>query len=507
IDSVGILIEQHSVPQIVPRFDFLSKNDAFFGQWDPPMFMLPSTFHLLVGIDPDSERQITSISFQALKEDIEDPFVEQYANGAEVIKVMRLLDPNLPVKAEIEWETLDITKEQTAKWKEDLNIAYDEPISFGEQQKVEQLFNELLEYPSLSRQTFEADFKSFMTPFSYERFVIDENYQVMNEEGSTYVWTDATSQFFSTLPIDYNFKSNHDIVTVQKKGKHKGVPVYREIEQKSGDYQYYLEKGEDPPFYIHPEGAYRIKPFQDDLSASPLGIYQMAPIMLLKDVDGNVLDKPVEVYPTIFPGSFAPTPAQGVIHIKDTKTIKGNAPIDAIRIRVAGLDGYDEQAQEKIEGIAMDLLEHGYEVDIVVGVSYQYMEVYVEGLGTISQPWTTLGAAATLIDSWSGTTVLLSVMFSLIALLYLWNRLYFYRKRKTAEVRLLTQLGWETNKIKQLNRLELSFLFIMAWLLSLLGIWVAYRSMDMDGIKQLLYWNGGFAVVGVMFVLGASEWR
>src|SRR5699024_8072644 len=139
--------------------------------------------------------------------------------------------------------------------------------------------------------------------------------------------------------------------------------------------------------------------------------------------------------------------------------------------------------------------------------SYQYMEVYVEGLGTISQPWTTLGAAATLIDSWSGTTVLLSVMFSLIALLYLWNRLYFYRKRKTAEVRLLTQLGWETNKIKQLNRLELSFLFIMAWLLSLLGIWVAYRSMDMDGIKQLLYWNGGFAVVGVMFVLGASEWR
>src|SRR5699024_9222018 len=319
----------------------------------------------------------------------------------------------------------------------------------------------------------------------------------------------ASTQFFHVHPIDYKIHPHKDKLMVEQISNYRGIPTYRKIEKVSGDYVDYLYDVKDAPFVFHSNqsAVYTIKEHQEALSASPLGLYQMDSVKLIEDENGKRLENEVDIHQTIYPGSFVPSPAHGVIDIEDSVILKGDQPIDAIRIRVAGLDGYDEQAQEKIEDIAMDLLEHGYEVDIVAGASYQYMEVYVEGLGTISQPWTTLGAAATLIDSWSGTTVLLSGMFSLIALLYLWNRLYFYRKRKTAEVRLLTQLGWETNKIKRLNRLELSFLFIMAWLLSLLGIWVAYRSMDMDGIKQLLYWNGGFAVVGVMFVLGASEWR
>jgi hypothetical protein len=46
--------------------------------------------------------------------------------------------------------------------------------------------------------------------------------------------------------------------------------------------------------------------------------------------------------PTLIPGGFIATPAAGVTTIEAAEIIKGETPIDAIWIRVAGIDTYNK---------------------------------------------------------------------------------------------------------------------------------------------------------------------
>ena len=66
--------------------------------------------------------------------------------------------------------------------------------------------------------------------------------------------------------------------------------------------------------------------------------------------------------------------------------IKGEKPIDAIRIGVAGIESYDAAAQVKIENLATYLLNQLNEVDIVAAF-IKKMEMDVEGIGLVTAPW------------------------------------------------------------------------------------------------------------------------
>lgn len=501
VESVGILIEQESKPRVVPEFDFFSKNHAVFMEWSPPSFMLPNTYHVMAGIDPESEERLTGISFEKLHDnDAFDKHTFQFAGDASIIPVMKLADPTVPVEAIITWEELDIHKEQTSQWKRELGVNPNEPLLLGDPKKYVELFNELITYPATNKTEYAIDFKEVLKPFQYQPFSVSKDLSILpNDRGFT-AHLGSTSKFYSASPINYTVEKDKSL-SVKQVGDFHGVPVYRNIEEKGGTFHEIKEL----PFVLNPHGEYSIEQFKRSLSSSPLGIYQMAPVKLIKDQNDKILDKPIELYSTIFPGSFIPSPAHGVINITDAEIIKGEKPIDAIRVRVSGITEYNAEAQEKIGAVAKQLLTMGYEVDIVAGSSYQNMDVLVEGLGTVSQPWTTLGAAATIIKGWSGTTAILSICFMVTSIIYIWNRLYFYQKRKAEEIKLLLQFGWDTSKVKLLVRMELIFFVVLSWLFSLIVLSIMNHYTDGPATVSLFLWNGAFAALALVFMIGITE--
>jgi putative ABC transport system permease protein len=506
LDSVGFMLEQDSEPNIIPEYDFLSKNNAEFMQWDPPAFWLPLTFHIMTGIDPEEEEKLTGIAFDEIKDNQNyDKSTFAFAKGAPVIPVMKLSDPKVPIETVITWEELNIEKEQTAAWKQELGVDKDGLLMFGDRKKYDDLFERLLQYPALSKDKYKIDFKEVIKPFEYHSFMVEKDLSIKENENMYMGHLGSTSKFYSAQPVNYIIDKKNSALSVKQVGNFHGVPTYRSIEEKGGTFNELNQL----PFVLNPNGEYTVKETEKTLSASPLGIYQLAPIMLIRDENGNDLEKPIELYSTIFPGSFVPSPAHGVINITDSEIIKGDKPIDAIRVRVASISDYNEEAIENIEFIAKQLLEMGYEVDIVAGASYQNTEVLVEGLGTVIQPWTTLGAAATIVNGWSGTTILLSLFFVLTAIIYIWNRLYFFRQRKTDEIRLLLNFGWEVRKVKRLLRIELVLIVLFSWGLSLLSLFFLHKYTSNSNLGSLLLWNILFANIFLIFMIGTTElsWR
>lgn len=460
--NIGLLIEQEEIPQLVPPFIAFSGGNAWFDGEFPPSFLLPNTYHLLVGIDPKSEEQLTGITFASLSNELArfERDAYQFAEDAPIINVMHLTDPQVPVGTEIQWETLDISKEQTEEWKRELGLEKgDFFYSIGEE-KLEQMHQMLLQYPHLEKNTFKKYFNDEIKPFHYKTFQLNKDFSI-NKDYDNYFGDRGNVTFYLTSPIQYIMKNND--LHVSKKGSQNGVPIYREMKKSGGTF---AELGGELPFVFHPTGEYTIKEFEANLSSSPLGIYQLAPIKLIKDSNGTVVESPKELTSTIYPGSFVPSPAHGVITLQDAQLIKGDQPIDAIRVRIAGITEYNKAAKIKIEEVSTRFMENGYEVDIVAGSSYQEVPVMVEGVGTVIQPWTTLGAAASISENWSGTTFLLMILFSITAFIYLVNRNNFYLLMKNEEIALLHQFGWDTKKVKQLLLTELSILLVFSYIIS-----------------------------------------
>ncbi|WP_165314427.1 hypothetical protein [Agromyces protaetiae] len=85
-------------------------------------------------------------------------------------------------------------------------------------------------------------------------------------------------------------------------------------------------------------------------------------------------------------------------------------PISAIRVRVGGIDGYTPEAQQRVIEVAQAIEELGFDASIVAGSSPTDADVRVDGyafgtsdpagaqtvgdLGTVTQRWSELGAAA-----------------------------------------------------------------------------------------------------------------
>lgn len=79
-------------------YDYLKKhigNKFGTGSGDKPTFMIPQTFHLVMGIDFKQEAKLTGIPFTALNRELtpEEQNVMSFAKGAAMIKVLYLEDP------------------------------------------------------------------------------------------------------------------------------------------------------------------------------------------------------------------------------------------------------------------------------------------------------------------------------------------------------------------------------------------------------------------------------
>lgn len=158
----------------------------------------------------------------------------------------------------------------------------------------------------------------------------------------------------------------------------------------------------DYPFLLAPVGDYDLEDLElpdNPLNWVPIGAYEPPDTRLVADPSGDPVD-PVSMNPTFDPAGLLQPPPLAITDIVSAEILRGDAPIDAIRVRVDGIGGFDAAAQAKVEEVAGSIRALGLDVDIVAGSSPQPVELYWPSyhpdgsdLGWVEQGWSTLGAA------------------------------------------------------------------------------------------------------------------
>lgn len=458
-------------------FDFINTYQSIlYGiSGESPQYLIPQTYHLMVGIDSEQEKKLTGIDFSEVKRDLEidEKQLMSFAGDAPIINVLYLKDPKIPIKLNLEKTELLWDSTDTIALKKMFHQSPEDMLSLPEQDKDRQHFlKTLTEIERLSQTTYEFDLSPYLSTFDSQPIALDYNGKPIDV--TSYATSiGETTKFYLTETIDYGI--HDDYLTVKQVGTESKVPIYRKLIEK-GKPAYEMS---DYPFVLFPVGSYTAKEYQQSLAASPLGIYHQAPV---------TTENGRKVHETAVAGSFIASSAHGIIQIEDVELIKGKAPIDAIRIKVAGISSYDESAERKILDVVERLYRLGdFQIDIVAGASPESMDMDVEGIGMVTQQWTSLGAATTIIDGWTLSNLFITGLFILIGAIYMLNRILFWRETRQEETELLSDLGWRKRHINQFYLIELGLLTCVAVVISLCIIWVMISTHFLDRDSLFLF--------------------
>ncbi|MFA1737908.1 hypothetical protein [Lysinibacillus fusiformis] len=411
--------------------------------------MLPATYHLLSAIDIESEHKLTKVDYSELKKDVNPHDLEMITKNIgeiPIIKVIQREDINIPIMMKLKVDKLDIN---VSDYRVKLGISDQEWLMSANDQNKEDVMAELSKLKAITTTEYNLDLTSFQKPFDGTALKINNDFKV---ELATDFASDRgeTSIYYIAEKLQYNTSEKGLNVSIVENGS---PPSYKLLKKK-GESLY----ESPPPFLIEQVGTFSPIKEKNNLTSSPLGIYATSKI---ETEQGKILK------PTTVPGSFIPQPAGGLITLESAELIKGSEPIDAIRVKVAGISKYNKEAQQKIEKIATEFLQDGYEVDIVAGSSFKNATLEVEGIGKVIAPWTTLGVAQELEESWNGLTFLTTILFATFVLVWFVSRLLFEKGTLEKEDELLTILGWSHERIIRRNYLEQYFLLFIAFILSI----------------------------------------
>lgn len=133
-----------------------------------------------------------------------------------------------------------------------------------------------------------------------------------------------------------------------------------------------------------------------EIHSVPLETY-FPPVALLRyDEQGQSVDPPRQLLPTLNPASYIQPPPLILTTLDAARALRGDAAISAIRVRVAGIDRLTPAAQRKIEAIAIETQRRtGLDVDIMVGSSPTRVLVHVPGIGYVEEQWIQKGVNLT----------------------------------------------------------------------------------------------------------------
>lgn len=210
------------------------------------------------------------------------------------------------------------------------------------------------------------------------------------------------------------------------------------------------------PFFFAAIGTYDLRNLDlpdDPLSWAPLGAYEPPDSWLVAAPDGAPVD-PIEMFPTFDVTGFLQPPPLAYTDIEGAEVLRGAAPIDAIRVRVAGLSGFDAEGRRRVEEVAAAIVDLGLEVDIVAGSSPQPVELYVpdyyedgSDLGWVEQRWSTLGAAEQVLTGLTQLNQMLLVLTMGVAALVAGGLQLVGGAVQEARARALWVLGWSRGRI------------------------------------------------------------
>ena len=217
---------------------------------------------------------------------------------------------------------------------------------------------------------------------------------------------------------------------------------------------YIPTKASDAPFVFAPVGTFdmaSMAPAADPLTYVPFGAYDPPDTMYVADPSGKPVT-PQAMTPTLSPAGLLQVPPLAVADLSAAVAFRGAAPIDAIRVRVAGLTGFDEEAKAKVERVASKIAAMGLDVDIVAGSSPQTVNVYVPAydtsvnppadLGWVEQHWTTLGAATRVVQGLGDTNTALLAVATLALLIVIVGLEVLFAATRRRDAAVLAAVAW-----------------------------------------------------------------
>jgi hypothetical protein len=263
-------------------------------------------------------------------------------------------------------------------------------------------------------------------------------------------------------------------------------PAYRKLvsETLAVGQNFLSQTVDDQPFYFAPIGSTDLSKLQlpnDPLDYVPLGIYDPPNTKVVAGADGKALATPEPIHATLNPAGFIDVPPLAITDLQGAEILRGSAPIDAIRVRVAGLTSFDADARAKVERVANAIRALGLDVDIVAGSSPQPVEIYVPSyftsqtpsadLGYVAQSWTTLGAAQR-VETGLGTTneILLAAGLA-IALLFAAALQLSRLATRRGEAAILRATGWGPGRIVSWLTAEATFAGVLVGVVAV-GSWL-----------------------------------
>ncbi|NCU18513.1 FtsX-like permease family protein [Pallidibacillus pasinlerensis] len=462
-------------------------------------FPLATTYHLLVAIDPDEEEKLTNISFAPINS--EAPKIgwgQDIANlfpNATTIPIIEILNSRSALKANLQVESLELTDNEVENFRKDYGIGNESSeyltkfIHLFGTEEYRHFVQNLEEVKGIVKVDRQLDFTDLINPFiqNMDGIYIDKdgNINTLTELGIPIsVNYQPTSVYYRAGYLDYLYKDGH--LSLKKLGEENGVPIYRDIEKVGVRIDEALvneELKDSVTWVLDPVDSLEIWDKENQLASSPLGIYQYDPVTYISEDTGES----IQLKATVTPGSFVSSPAEGVTNIQSAELIKGEKPIDAIRVKVAGITEYTNEAAEKIEKVAKEIEEMGLDVTIIAGASPQKVVVDVEGIGKVEESWTTLGAAGSIVSEWNLTNGILAIFFLIVILSYLVNRMQFWEVHSEKEILMMYQLGWEKKHINNLYQKEMIFLILIAAIISSPLIWMIKKFNDFDNYLYILY--------------------
>ncbi|MEE6262541.1 FtsX-like permease family protein [Plantactinospora sonchi] len=150
------------------------------------------------------------------------------------------------------------------------------------------------------------------------------------------------------------------------------------------------------------------------------------------------------------------------------------APISAIRVRVADVDGYTDQAAERVRLIAEQIaVRTGLDVDVTFGSSPAPQTV-THPAGTFGRPelrlregWSALGVASVLVRAVDRKSLGLFLLVLVVCVLFLVNAVSAAVRDRRSELAVLACLGWPARRIGAVLLGEVTLLGLLAGLLAL----------------------------------------
>lgn len=208
------------------------------------------------------------------------------------------------------------------------------------------------------------------------------------------------------------------------------------------------------PFVLAPVGTFdptAIKIPNDPLDYVPLGAYDPADTTYIADPQGRAV-APTDLQYPLNPDGLIATPPLAITDLAGATTLRGSAPIDAIRVRVAGLEGFGPDAEARVNAVATAISRLGLDVDIVAGSSPQTVDLYVPeyqvdqvppaDLGWVSQHWTTLGAAQRVVTGFTAADLAFMAATVLSALVYALALVIIRAERRRRDLAIMAAVGW-----------------------------------------------------------------